>query len=107
MFKYVKKIFNKLFKKNTFELNLSWDVSTKDWTTSLTLDKEESFESSLPNINEEAQSEFLLNNILYYNYKLFTRYEEFKEYLIEQKIINPSLKIYSDTKHKRLSNLLS
>ena len=40
-------------------------------------------------------------------YIFFTNYEEFKKYLIEEELINPSVKIYNNTKHKRLNSLLS
>ncbi|CAG8460276.1 3322_t:CDS:1, partial [Scutellospora calospora] len=40
-------------------------------------------------------------------YIFFTNYKTFKDYLIEERVINASLKIYNETKNKRLNSLLS
>jgi hypothetical protein len=101
---FLKKLL-KLFNKKQKEE----DYSCNDWSTSSINNKEEFFETPLLFIEEEKQSleVQIFKEVYTKEYKVFISYEEFKDYLINERIINSSLKIYNETKNKRLNGLLS
>ncbi|CAG8832440.1 24460_t:CDS:1, partial [Racocetra persica] len=51
------------------------------------VNNKKTFESTLPTTKEENQ-EIIKNYIQTSEYKIFTNYEKFKEYLLEKKIIS-------------------
>ncbi|CAG8842720.1 15083_t:CDS:1, partial [Racocetra persica] len=61
-----------------------WDNSQ---STCSIIDNEETFESTLPTTKEKNQ-EIIKNYIQTSEYKIFTNYENFKEYLLEEEIIS-------------------
>ncbi|CAG8539069.1 10483_t:CDS:1, partial [Scutellospora calospora] len=91
-------------KENIFDSNWDNQQKTKNYSTWSINNKEEFFETPLLIIDHEEQ---LFEEIKICEYILFTSYEKFKNYLIKEKIINLSLKIYENTKNKRLNSLLS
>src|SRR5437868_2126135 len=106
--KFFAKILNKLNKKQKKEeaFDMNWDNYQQEETYSRWSNSniENFFEdSSILTIDYEKQEKFIKTS----EYIFFTSYEKFKKYLVEEVLINPSLKIYNETKHKRLNSIHS
>ncbi|CAG8729758.1 6599_t:CDS:1 [Racocetra fulgida] len=80
------------------------DIEWRNYLSSSIVDKEDFFQASEPTVEREKQ---FITKIKIDDYIIFTRYEDFRNYLVDQNLINPSLKIYYETSHKRLNNILS
>ncbi|CAG8458299.1 6318_t:CDS:1, partial [Scutellospora calospora] len=75
-----------------------------DYSTWSNDNKEKSF-NSISSLSIEHEKQF--TEIKFCECIYFTNYKSFKDYLINKGIINSSLKIYENTKNKRLNSLLS
>ncbi|CAG8534784.1 9950_t:CDS:2 [Scutellospora calospora] len=98
--KILKKLFKKFNKKSKKE-NL---FITRDYSTWSNDNKEKSF-NSISSLSLEHEKQF--TEIKFCECIYFTNYKNFKDYLIDEGIINSSLKIYENTKNKRLNNGIS
>ena len=102
----IKKIKTTFKKQKTFEEDNCWNNIIQDnsnWSFCSILDKEDFFKAPKPVIEQENQ---FITKIKTSEYIIFTSYKKFRNYLVEQNLINPSLKIYHDTHHKRLNSIL-
>ncbi|KAF0466649.1 hypothetical protein F8M41_026152 [Gigaspora margarita] len=85
----------------------AYNNDNKSWSSYSTNTKEE-FKPSLVLIEEENQLEIeVFQQLFKIDYKVFISYEEFKEHLVENKIINYSLKNYTNIKNCRLQGILA
>ncbi|KAF0497101.1 hypothetical protein F8M41_020793 [Gigaspora margarita] len=111
---FLKKFINKIIKKftkkqkNNWNQDNNWSTWNQDSWSTCSINSKEEFESPLVSIEEENQLEIEIFQQLYeIDYKVFISYEEFKEHLVENKIINYSLKNYTNVKNCQLQGILS
>ena len=104
---FFKKFFTKITKKlnKKQEKEYSWENQQETYPIWSNNNIENLLEDSFPtlSVNYKKQEEFIKTS----EYIFLTSYEEFKKYLVEERLINYSLKIYQNTRHKKLNSIIS
>jgi hypothetical protein len=102
--KLIKKFF-KFNKKQNKEWNNNWDdfYQENNWSSYSITNKKDFFESFLSVVEEENQ---YFKEIELREFKIFIDYQQFREYLINEKIINFFLRDYNNIKSHRIQHIL-
>ena len=107
---FIKKLLKKFFKKQKEDKD-TWDYGNEkpyqeNWS-SLSIARTEEISFLSLTIESEKQFEIEVFEAIYEKeYIIFTKYEDFKDYLIRNNIVNSSLRNYDYIKNRRLQNLL-
>ena len=108
---FIKKLLKKFFKKQKEDKD-TWDYDAEklyqeNWP-SLSIARTEEISFLSLTIESEKQFEIEVFEAIYEKeYIIFTKYEDFKDYLIRNNIVNSSLRNYDYIKNRRLQNILS